>query len=91
MSTQPRWPKMLIGAVLLWRALVVGAFADSADVPDPRFLAEWSSPGLNRSVKLAFTSYYWDTDVVPAAVTRVYSSNAQANAVSVEALPELAL
>ena len=50
---------MLIGAVLLWRALVVGAFADSADVPDPRFLAEWSSPGLNRSVKLTFTSYNW--------------------------------
>lgn len=56
-SRHSRWPRLLIGAVLLWRALCASAFADSADVPDPRFLAEWSSPGLNRSAKLIFTNY----------------------------------
>jgi hypothetical protein len=65
-SRQPRWPRLLIGAVLLWRALCLGAFADSGGVLDARFLSEWSSPGLSRSVKLTFTSYYWDADVSPA-------------------------
>ena len=54
---QPRWPRLLIGAVLLWRALCLGAGADAAGVLDARFVGEWSSPGLNRSVKLAFARY----------------------------------
>jgi len=61
-SPQPRWPRMLIGGVLLWRALCVAAITDSADVLDSRFLGEWSSPGLNRSVRLTFTNY-WDAGV----------------------------
>jgi hypothetical protein len=48
---------MLIGAVLLWQALCAAAVIDSPDVVDSRFLAEWSGPGLNRSVKLTFTSH----------------------------------
>lgn len=51
---QARWPRMVVGSVLLWRALCATAFADSPPLADPRFLAEWSSPGLNRSVRLAF-------------------------------------
>lgn len=47
---------MLIGAVLLWRALSVASLADPAELPDARFHGDWSSPGLNRSVKLAFAN-----------------------------------
>jgi hypothetical protein len=54
---EPRWPRLLIGAVLLWRALCVAAVADSAEVLDSRFLSEWSSPGLNRSVRQTFTNH----------------------------------
>jgi len=52
----PCWPKMLIGTVLLWRALCVAAVADSGDVLDSRFLGEWSSPGISRSVRQTFTN-----------------------------------
>ena len=55
-SGQPRWPKLLLGSVLLWRALSAAALAHSGDLIDARYLAEWSSPGLNRSVKLTFES-----------------------------------
>jgi hypothetical protein len=48
---------LVLGSVLLWRALSVAALTHSADLVDPRYLVEWSSPGLNRSVKLAFESY----------------------------------
>jgi hypothetical protein len=59
-SQQPRWPRLLVGAVLLWRTLCVAALANSADLSDSRFPAEWCSPGLNRSVKLTFTNYHGD-------------------------------
>jgi hypothetical protein len=54
---------MLIGGVLLWRALCVAAIADPADLPDSRFVGEWNSPGLTRSVKLTFKDHEWDATV----------------------------
>jgi hypothetical protein len=54
---------MLVGAVLLWRALCGAAIADSADLLDPRFVGEWESPGLTRSVKLTFKDHECDTTV----------------------------
>jgi hypothetical protein len=48
---------MLIGSILLWRAMCAAALADSPNLPDPRLLSEWSSPGLSRSVRLTFTDH----------------------------------
>jgi hypothetical protein len=55
-----RWPKLVIGAVLLWRVSAT-MLAVSADFSDARLAAEWSSPGLGRAARLAFASYDRDT------------------------------
>lgn len=52
-----RWPRMLIGAVLLWRTLCVAALGDSPDITGSRLGGDGSSPGLNRSVKLTFANH----------------------------------
>ena len=56
LSPRQRWPKLLIGAVLLWRASAT-TLAASTDFSDARLVAEWSSPGLSRAARLAFASY----------------------------------
>jgi hypothetical protein len=61
-----RWPKLLIGAVLLWRASAT-MLAASTDFSDARLVAEWSSPGLSRAARLAFASY--DPEVGDANLT----------------------
>jgi hypothetical protein len=50
---QRRWPRVLIGTVLLWRAVAIAAGVFPLGV-DPQLLEEWSSPGLTRAVKLMF-------------------------------------
>jgi hypothetical protein len=59
-----RWPKLLIGVVLLWRALCVFAVATSANPADFRVVSELSSPGLSRSIKLVFASHGGDASLV---------------------------
>jgi len=49
-----RWPRLLVGTVLLWRALCAVAVADSADRVDACLLGELASPGLNRAVRQTF-------------------------------------
>jgi hypothetical protein len=51
-----RWPRLLVGTVLLWRALCAVAMADAADRVDARLLGELASPGLNRSVRQTFAT-----------------------------------
>lgn len=49
-----QWPKLIVGGVLLWRALNVTALGGAFELPDERFLNEWTSPGINRCVRLTF-------------------------------------
>ena len=50
-----RWPKLIVGGILLWRALNVTALGGALELPDERFMREWSSPGINRCVRLTFS------------------------------------
>lgn len=45
---------MVVGGMLLWRALNVTALGGAFELPDERFLSEWTSPGINRCVRLTF-------------------------------------
>ena len=72
---QRRWPRLLIGAVLLARALCATAVTLSGDLDSTR-LAEWTSPGLGRSVKLVFAGHgAFDTPTLPSTPTNLRRAN----------------